>query len=167
MALVYVLGAMSLFSIVAISLMSMGSTSYQLARNMWDIARVDATAEAALNRAVLGLLDLRTAQRWRVDGVPQTFVFDQLEVTITIQDELGRLDLNHADGSSLIGLLQSAGLDESSASQLSDKVLDWREAREANASVERRSATIRRPDSHIDPVADRFKASMSCASSWV
>ena len=45
---------------------------------------------------------------------------------VRIQDELGRIDLNHADGSLLAGLLRSAGLDAEAADRLVDKILDWR-----------------------------------------
>jgi len=128
MALVYVLGAISLISVVAVSLLSVGSASYRLSRNVLEIVQADTIAEAAHVRAVLGLLDSRASHRWRVDGVPQTFTFQDATLRVTIQDELGRLDLNHADRTALTGLLQWAGLDASSASKLTDEVLDWREA---------------------------------------
>src|SRR5258708_2577254 len=50
---------------------------------------------------------------------------------ISIQDELGRIDLNTAEGSLLISVLQSTGLDAKSASDLADKMLDWRDANPA------------------------------------
>jgi general secretion pathway protein K len=45
---------------------------------------------------------------------------------IAIQDELGRIDLNHADRSVLAGLFRSAGLGVDAAADLVDKILDWR-----------------------------------------
>jgi general secretion pathway protein K len=102
--------------------------SYQLARNVTEVAQLEATVEAAINRAVLGLLDPRYDRRWRVDGVAQELSFAGARVRVAIQDELGRIDLNHADGALLIGLFQSAGLDSFSASRLVDKILDWRDS---------------------------------------
>ena len=127
MSLLSVLWGVALLSIVAVSFLSASGVSYRLAHNAVEIARTDAVAEAALNRAVLALLDLQLDRRWRTDGVAHAFNFDGTSLRISIQDELGRIDLNHADGSLLIGLFKSAGLDMQSASKLVDKILDWRD----------------------------------------
>jgi general secretion pathway protein K len=84
--------------------------------------------DAGIARAVLGLLDPRIERRWRVDGTLRAFTFGNLRMRIAIQDELGRIDLNHADRSLLAGLFQSTGLGLVAASGLADKVLDWRDA---------------------------------------
>jgi general secretion pathway protein K len=128
MALLSVLWGIALLSIVAVSFLSAGGVSYRLAHNALEIARTDALAEAAVNRAVLGLLDTQPDRRWRTDGIAQAFNFDGASLKISIQDELGRIDLNHADGSLLIGLFKSIGLDAQAASKLVAKILDWRDA---------------------------------------
>jgi len=128
MAIVCVLWGVVLLAVIAGAILPAGKTSYQLAHNALVAARTDAVAEAAVNRAVLALLDLRPEMRWRVDGVPQVFSFDGTPVRISIQDETGRIDLNRADGSLLVGLFQSAGLDPQAAANLVDKILDWRDA---------------------------------------
>jgi general secretion pathway protein K len=127
MALISVLWGIALVSIVAASLLSTGSVSYRLSHHAIAVARADAVAEAAVNRAALALLDPRAGKRWRVDGVAQEFDFGGATLRISIQDELGRIDLNYAEGSLLTGLLRSAGLDAKSAGDLADKILDWRE----------------------------------------
>jgi general secretion pathway protein K len=127
MAVVSVLWSLALLASIAVSVLFAGNVSYRLANNNLQIAVEDTIAEAAINRAVLALLDPRLEHRWRVDGVPQDFTFDGIHARIFIQDELGRIDLNHADGSVLAALFQSAGLDALSASSLTDKVLDWRD----------------------------------------
>ena len=111
MALVAVIWSVALLSVVAASFLSAGGISYRLAHNRVETARTEARAEAAVNRAVLALLDPRADKRWRADGTAQDFEFDGAHMRVRIQDELGRIDLNHADGSLLAGLLRSAGLD--------------------------------------------------------
>jgi general secretion pathway protein K len=128
MPLAFVIWGIGLLSTIAVSLLWSGSVSYQLVRNVTEVAQLDATVEATINRAVLGLLDPRYDRRWRVDGVAQEFSFAGERVTVAIQDELGRIDLNHADGALLVGLFQSVGLDSSAASWLVDKILDWRDS---------------------------------------
>jgi general secretion pathway protein K len=109
MALLSVLWGIALLSIVAASFLSAGGVSYRLAHNAVEIARTDAVAEAAVNRAVLAMFDQRLDRRWRTDGVAQALNFDGTSLKISIQDELGRIDLNHADASLLIGLFKSVG----------------------------------------------------------
>jgi hypothetical protein len=45
-------------------------------------------------------------------------------IKISIQDELGRLDLNQAVAPLLLGLLKSAGLDFDSATWLADRIVE-------------------------------------------
>jgi general secretion pathway protein K len=65
--------------------------------------------------------------RWRIDGVPQSFTFDGLAMTISVQDEAGLIDLNVADESTIAGLFTSAGLAPAMAKTLASNVSDWRE----------------------------------------
>ena len=128
MPLLSVLWGLALLAAIATSFISAGGTSYRLARNAVDAAEVDVAAEAAVNRAVLGLLDPNPETRWRTDGVPRVIDFAGARMQVQVQDELGRIDLNNADGSLLIGLFKSVGLDVQAASALVDKILDWRDA---------------------------------------
>jgi general secretion pathway protein K len=126
MFLAYVVSGVVLLSAVTISFLTSSTTSYRLSRNALEAARWEAAAEAAIARAVLGLLDTRRERRWRVDGTPQAFSFGGVKMRIAIQDELGRIDLNQADHSLLAGLFRSVGLGIDAAAGLADKMLDWR-----------------------------------------
>jgi len=88
----------------------------------------DATLDAAVVRAVLGTTDTRLEERWRGDGVPQRFSFGGQALTIAVQDEMGRIDLNAADVSLLRQLLEAAGDPKEHAALLADRIADWRTA---------------------------------------
>ena len=88
----------------------------------------DAALGAAILRAVLGITDARVEQRWRIDGTAERFVFGERTLTIAVQDELGRIDLNAADVSLLRQLLQAAGESKEHATVLADRINDWRQA---------------------------------------
>lgn len=128
MPVISVLWGLGLLAAISLSLLWDSSMSYGLVHNGLEVASINETVEAGVNRAVVGLLDFRPERRWRADGVAQTFEFNGIVMKISIQDELGKVDLNQAEASTLIGLLQSAGLDFNSASSLADKILDWRTA---------------------------------------
>lgn len=127
MPIVSVLWALGLLAAAALSLVAAGRIDYALAHDALAVASDDAVAEAVTDRAVLALLDPRPADRWRTDGVPQAFRFADRRVRVSIQDELGRIDLNQADGSLLVRLIESVGVDAGPAEALVDKVLDWRD----------------------------------------
>jgi general secretion pathway protein K len=126
MPVISVIWGLGLLTAISISLLWNGNVSYNLAHNSLEMASINAMVEAGVNRGVAALLDPQPERRWRADGVAQSFEFAGTLIKVTIQDELGRIDLNQADEPIFIGLLQSAGLDFKSATGLADKIMDWR-----------------------------------------
>lgn len=127
MPLLYVLWTVAVLAIIASSMLGAGTQSYRLARNAADAARQDALADAAVNRAALALLDPRADHRWTARAEPWGFAFAGTEMSVTIQDELGRVDINQADTPLIAAALRAAGLSPQTASETADKILDWRE----------------------------------------
>jgi general secretion pathway protein K len=123
MPLLLVLWTVALLTIIASGLQSSGTVSYTLARNAAEHARREAQAEAALNLAVLSLLDRPSLYREQ----PQTLRYEQTDFKIEIQDELGRIDLNHADAHLLANLFRAVGLASQEAQKLADRIIDWRD----------------------------------------
>jgi general secretion pathway protein K len=126
MPVISVLWGLGLLSAIALSMLWSGTVAHGLARNSMEAVHVAAAAEAAVSRAVLGLFDPRPERRWRSDGIPQSFSFEGMAINVSVQDELGRIDINQAEASVLVGLFKSAGLDLNAATGLADKILDWR-----------------------------------------
>src|SRR5262245_31425353 len=109
-ALISVLWAISILSLIAASILSTASLSYMMERNSLRRAEAAHIADFAIDRAILALLDARPDQRWRVDGVPRLLTLFGTRVELVVQDQLGLIDLNQADTSLLTRLFQSAGL---------------------------------------------------------
>jgi general secretion pathway protein K len=125
-ALVSVLWTIAVLAMLAAAAQSLSFNAGLIEQRELDDTRMDAVFDAAVARAVLGLGDARLERRWRVDGVPRTFTFGGHALRIAVQDEVGRIDLNAADGSLVRQLLRSAGVAESDAATLTDRILDWR-----------------------------------------
>jgi general secretion pathway protein K len=127
-ALVSTLWALTMLSLMAAAAASLTVTTYQGESH----ATVDTWAEAGLDasvvRAALGISDARPSQRWPVDGRAVYFAYDGLRLGVTVQDELGRIDLNAATGALFAQLLVGAGVEQDQAAVLSDRILDWRNA---------------------------------------
>lgn len=126
LALVTVLWGLAILSLIAGIMLASARFSTGAARYASRAAEADAIADAAVARAVLGILDRRLDRRWRVDGTAQTVDILGVPVEIAVQDEYGRIDLNQADGSLLQRLFENAGLGLTDAQALADKVQDWR-----------------------------------------
>jgi general secretion pathway protein K len=77
-------------------------------------------------RAILALDDARAGSRWRIDGVPYPFSFDGVNMTVSVQDEDGKFDLNDADDDTLSPLFVSVGVDSNTATVLADRIVEWR-----------------------------------------
>jgi general secretion pathway protein K len=126
MPVIAVIWGLGLLAAIALSLSWNGNVSYGMVRNSLEAAQVNAVVEAATNRAVVALLDARPDRRWKTDSTPYDFAFEGTRIKVSMQDELGKIDLNQAEESAIVNLLQSVGLDPSSATELADKILDWR-----------------------------------------
>jgi general secretion pathway protein K len=127
-ALVAVLLTIAVLSLIAASMLSTSRVASALSHYSAERARAAALAEAGINRAILALMDQRAEERWRVDGTPYKVVLLGATVTVRIQDELGKIDLNAADRQLLAGLFGSAGLGPQAIDSLVDKILDWRDS---------------------------------------
>lgn len=127
-ALIIVLISVEILSLIAMNAASAVSMSYKAGRADLNQSTAAALVDAAINRAILGLVDARPGHRWRVDGVPRDFMFNDVLMTVSIQDELGKIDLNAADEELLNGLFRSSGASAEQAAVLVRAVVDRRDA---------------------------------------
>lgn len=130
-ALISVLWGMSMLSLMAAATMALTITSYRGEKHAFARAEADALLDAGVNAAVLAVSTNALNQRWRVDGMAQRFVFEGHTLSIAVQDEFGRIDLNMADITVLQGVLRGAGADAHTAEILADRISDWRGASES------------------------------------
>jgi len=138
-ALASVLLAITALSMMAASLAVLTSTSFRSEQVQLAGARAEADWMAAVNFAVLGILDSRPDRRWRVDGVTRELTLDDTTVTVSVQDELGRIDVNTADRSVFESLFAASGLNAEQSTKLVDNIVQWRSRarlEELNASSE-------------------------------
>ena len=125
-ALILVLWIAALLAVIAASLVSSGRTETRLAHNLVENAKAEALADGAVQRAVLGLLDVDPAQAWRPGGGPYRLAYGEGQVRVTIADEDGKIDINAATPELLAGLLGQLGLDADAAKAMADRIVDFR-----------------------------------------
>ena len=123
LALVSVLWGVAILSLIAAAMLSASVTSSELDRNVWNATRAGAVADAAVARAILSLMDDRDGRKPRADGTPATVRFEGIAARLWIQDESGKINLNHADKALLQGLLATAGVSDDRAGALADRIV--------------------------------------------
>jgi general secretion pathway protein K len=129
--LVHVLWGLGLLSILALSVLPSANGSYRQARLIVEEAQFEAQMAGIINTALLRLLDPRPEHRWPADRSLHDVRFDATHARVSIQEEIGRIDINQANRNLLIGLFRSVELDGASAAALAERILYWRDARAA------------------------------------
>ena len=99
----------------------------RLLDNSQAAARGQALMHAAVETAVARLTARLPAERWQADGAPRPVRVGELDVTLTIHDENGRININVAEPAFLQGLLQELTRSAGEAQTLSDRIVDWRD----------------------------------------
>lgn len=127
-ALISVLWTTAMLGMMAAATQDLTVTSVRTERRALVRAHLENDLDAAVARAVLAIDDNRVDERWRVDGYPYAFSYDGIPMTVSIQDEDGKFDLNEADDDTMEPLFQSAGLDANHAAALADRIVEWRSA---------------------------------------
>lgn len=128
-ALVLVLWVITLLSVIAGNFAFSMRGEAKIARNLISTAQAQALADAGVQKAWFELSKPPTdLQRWQANGVAHIFTMGDAVLTVTIQDETGKIDLNTASDALLQGLFKSVGLSEEASVALVDAVVDWRDA---------------------------------------
>jgi general secretion pathway protein K len=126
-AMIAAVAGIAVFAMVGFDLIAANRSSIASVQAQYERARLSAAADAGLARAVHGL-GLEGSTRWPIDGRPQTMAFGDVVLTVTVEDERGRIALNRADEGTLQRLFAAAGADTSRAQALAAAVEDWRDA---------------------------------------
>jgi general secretion pathway protein K len=128
-ALVVVLWASILLTVVASSFIVERRTEAMIVVNSVSMSRAQAAADAGVSRAMFeAYRNDNSPDIWRRDGTWHDWSFDGIPVRVEMRDESAKIDINTASDALLRGLFVSAGLNDEEANSLLDAVLDWRDA---------------------------------------
>lgn len=127
MALLLVLWVIVLITVIASSFLLSAGTEAMSARNMIDTVRARQAAESGLHRAVYELRNPDPTTRWVGDGRAYQTQVDDIEVSIELWDETGKVDIGQADALLLGKLFETVGFDRNAALEMANRVIDWRD----------------------------------------
>jgi len=126
-ALITVLWISVLLSLIAASFTRTSRTEINLTRNLVENARAEALADAAVNRAVMGLFVRPTLGGFRVDGTVYRWRFGDADILFRIEDEGGKVDINAASFEFLRDLLRALDVSPKVSRGLAAAILDFRD----------------------------------------
>jgi hypothetical protein len=108
-ALVSVLWLVLLLSGLAATVAYVARVEALLTRRAFDLARLQAAADAAVVSTIANLSDVQVSGGLQV-GVTQKFHFNDIPVTVVVSSESGRIDLHSAEPELVLAYLRSRGL---------------------------------------------------------
>jgi general secretion pathway protein K len=127
-ALIIVLWVVTLLTVIAGSFLYAMRTDTRVVSNVMARAKAEAAAEAAIHRAVYDLYKPpNVTDRWVADGVSHEWAYGEAQVTISMIDESGKIDINVVSDQLLRGLLTSQGVPDEEVAALVDAIADWRD----------------------------------------
>ena len=131
-ALVIVLWAGVLLSVIAASFAFSMRVETRLAGNLVERARAQAIADAGIRRGIVALLADASGPRWIADGRLYELPFGDGSMQIRLLSENGKIDLNGAPEALIRGLLRSLARsgeisDAGRAERIAGAILDWRD----------------------------------------
>jgi general secretion pathway protein K len=136
-ALIIVLWAGVLLSVIAASFAFSMRVETRLAGNLVDRARAEAIADAGVQRGILALLASPEERRWVPDGRVYALPLGEGTMHIRLVSENAKVDLNGAPEALIRGLLNAiardgarvdgAPIDSDRAADIASAILDWRD----------------------------------------
>lgn len=127
-AIIIVLWVITLLTLIAASFMTVMRSDIQVVTNSMGRAKAEASANAGIQRAMFELFKpVNTPERWGADGVAREWSYQDAAITITMNDEAGKIDINTASEALLRSLFQSQGLTPDEAVAIVDAMNDWRD----------------------------------------
>jgi general secretion pathway protein K len=129
--LLIVIWVTGLLAVIAAGFATVMRTHIKVTANTVESARAAALADAGVNIAIMELVSTgpNGRRRFAVDGTPTVCrALDDGVLSIAVEDEAGKVDLNAANERMLTLLLQGLGANPREAAALADRILDFRDA---------------------------------------
>lgn len=126
-ALLIVLWTLMLLSMLAVSFAQQTRVERQRVSNVIAASSATADLQAGLSLGIGALLDPKAPSGWVHDGSPRQLEFAGRQISVSIQDANGCVNLNEADVDQLQSLLRAVGVQGDAVRSLAAAIIDWRD----------------------------------------
>ncbi len=125
-ALILVIWVLALLALLGAEVAADSRSAAVVSRNRLDLAQLQASADAGITLAVMGVLNPVIAARWQADGRVYDGQYAGRRLAITVADEGGKIDVNTASKELIAGLLNEFGADRNQQALITQAILDRR-----------------------------------------
>ncbi|MBL6936610.1 MAG: general secretion pathway protein GspK [Alphaproteobacteria bacterium] len=132
-ALVVVLWVVAALSLIAGAMLASSMTSAKIEKNAWTQIEVRNAADTAVQSTIMSLFD--PGKPLALDGRVQRSRVGGTALAVSIQDEGGLIDLNHASVGLLKTLVKAGGVDAEAADTLVARIVYWRSPPQEDSSL--------------------------------
>lgn len=119
--------AMAMLAAISVTLIGTTRVALDGAGADYAHAKLAAADDAGLVLALHQLTLVESERRWAPDGRTHRLRFDGIGLSISIEDEHGKVPLNRIDDAQARALFAAAGVGGDSLDALTDAFLDWRD----------------------------------------
>ncbi len=126
-ALLAVLWITAFLAAIASTVAHQSRTSLQVTKNRIDMMQLSQIAESAVLLRIVDQINSPQLPSTSVETALLPALPDGINVNLSIHDESGKVDLNSAPQAVLVSLMIEVGLDEDTAINVSNSILDWRD----------------------------------------
>ncbi len=159
-AIVVAVAAVAVFAAIAFAIVARDRGDVKDLQAQFATARLEAAADAGLVTAAQGLAIDDVAQRWPIDGRPRQMLFEGVKLTITIEDEQGKVPTADLTDEQVRRLFRGAGARNDQLDSLVDAYQDWMddddEPRPHGAEAEQYAAQGIHPRNGPPPTIDEL-----------
>jgi len=127
-AIVMALVAASLFAYAALLILQAERAGMVVIEARMARVRLAAAADAGLAIAMQGIALANPAWRWPPDGTPRRIEVEGVALTVTVEDERGKVPVNQAPAAVLRRLLAAAEVPAPDLDPLAEALADWIDA---------------------------------------
>jgi general secretion pathway protein K len=127
-ALIAVLWLIALIGALALAILAIEKTDHLTAHAAIDGLAAEGQGDAGVFLAIHKLCDLRTVGQIPIDGQAIHFTIADQPVSVSVQDEFGKIDVNFAPQEILQSLFAAAGLSADDSKTIAQKIDDRRTA---------------------------------------
>jgi general secretion pathway protein K len=126
-ALLVVLWTLMLLSVLVVAFAQQTRLERQRVSNVIQASSAAADLQAGLSLGISALLDEKAPSAWVHDGSSRELEFAGRQISVSIQDANGCMNLNEADIDQLQSLLRAVGVQGDAVRSLAAAIIDWRD----------------------------------------
>lgn len=116
------------FGFIAFELLAQNRGVLAEVRGEAEQAQLVAACNAGVDATIAGLANADLTQRWGIDGRARSALFGDIALTITVEDERGKIPLNGIIEEEVHQLFSIAGATGNQLETLTDSFEDWQDA---------------------------------------